>query len=92
MRSLASACPGDNGQHGNFIAYDAVNLTVLRRFGLGGDVRVGTECPTIGFAFQKFTPPVVANGRVYVPTGGDFINTGWVLVYGLAPQLPIVTR
>jgi len=52
---------------GRLAAYDAQNLTRL----YGPD-------PLKGLRFQKFTPPVIANGKVYVATASQA-----VLVYGL---------
>lgn len=78
--------------YGNFVAYDAVNLTVLRRYFLGSQLLDPSfnisECSDSdrGLNFVKFTPPVVANGRVYVPTAGDGSGNGWVLVYGITPN------
>jgi hypothetical protein len=64
---------------GRLLAYDATS------FGTFGDgskqLRVlwDSQDWNLTFAFCKFTPPVVANGKLYVPTYG-----GRVDVYGLA--------
>jgi len=39
---------------------------------------ISLQCGTSPCSFQKFTPPMVANGRVYVATG-----SGYVLAFGL---------
>lgn len=61
----------DNDVHGfgtgHLVAYDANNLSRL----YGPD-------SLSGLRFQKFTPPVIANGKVYVATASQA-----VLVYGL---------
>jgi len=44
--------------------------------------------------FAKYVPPVVANGKVYVPNFGPVGNTdgsGNLVVYGLLQQLPTLT-
>jgi hypothetical protein len=53
---------------GQLVAYDAMNV--------GGRLLYGTDLN--GLNFQKFTPPVIAGGRVYIATA-----SGQVLVYGL---------
>jgi hypothetical protein len=64
---------------GRLLAYDAT------RFGTFGDgsrqLRVlwDSQDWNLGFSFCKFTPPVVANGKLYVPTYDARVD-----VYGLA--------
>ena len=64
---------------GRLLAYDATS------FGTFGDgskqLRVLWDSQewNLGFSFCKFTPPVVANGKVYVPTYDARVD-----VYGLA--------
>jgi hypothetical protein len=73
---------GDANQtvtNGRLLAYDATS------FGTFGDgskqIRVlwDSQDWNLQFLFCKFTPPVVANGKVYVPTYGARID-----VYALA--------
>jgi hypothetical protein len=52
---------------GRLVAYDANNLSRLYR-----------PDSLSGLRFQEFTPPVIANGKVYVATASRA-----VLVYGL---------
>jgi hypothetical protein len=71
---------------GYFIAYDATTFQVLYRSYLGDEI-VLPELPGYlmrneGPAWMKFTPPVVANGRVYVATASNVVN-----VYGLVPPI-----
>jgi hypothetical protein len=64
---------------GRLLAYDA---TTFGTFGDGSrqlQVLWDSQDWNLTFLFCKFTPPVVANGRLYVPTYG-----GRVDVYGLA--------
>jgi hypothetical protein len=64
---------------GRLLAYDA---TRLGTFGDGSrqlQVLWDSQDWNLGFSFCKFTPPVVANGKLYVPTYDARVD-----VYGLA--------
>ena len=64
---------------GRLLAYDA---TAFGSFGDGsGQLRIlwDRQDWNLGFSFCKFTPPVVANGKLYVPTYDARVD-----VYGLA--------
>jgi hypothetical protein len=63
---------------GQLVAYDANNLAAGPLY----------KSQLNGLNFQKFTPPIVANGRVYVPTAGSSSGNPQVLVYGLGGQNP----
>ena len=64
---------------GRLLAYDA---TAFGTFGDGSRqlwVSWDSQDWNLGFSFCKFTPPVVANGKLYVPTYDARVD-----VYGLA--------
>ena len=64
---------------GRLLAYDATNFGIFPDGSKQLRVLWDSEQWNLSFQFCKFTPPVVANGKLYVPTYGARID-----VYGLA--------
>jgi hypothetical protein len=77
--SANGAAPNTAVSPGRLLAYDA---TAFGAFADGSkQLRVlwDSQDWNLGFSFCKFTPPVVANGKLYVPTYDARVD-----VYGLA--------
>jgi hypothetical protein len=77
------------GVQAQLLAFDAQNITNdIFRSSPGND----TTGPNSVGLFAKFAPPIVANGKVFVPTYGDNENPPGPIRYGNRPPMTSVPK